>query len=197
MKPGIVLFICACLLCTPATDAAAGPTGRQVTDMVGRTVTVPPEARRLVTTFKPASLCVTAMGLQDRLVGIDTDSRRDPLQLGVAPAIARLPGVGQTSTGLNFEAILSVDPDLVILFAQKDGIAIADRLGDHGVAAIVILPEKMQTLFDNLRLIAEEAGAVVTGFSNQPFTIDSMEIVATNGFIHKEMTGLLTEKDGK
>lgn len=159
MKPGIVLFICACLLCMPAVDAAAGPAGRSITDMVGRTVTVSPEARRLVTTFKPASLCVTALGLQDRLVGIDTDSRRDPLQLAVDPGIARLPAVGQKSTGLNFEAILSVDPDLVVLFAQKDGIAIADRLGDHGVAAIVILPEKMQTLYDTLRLIAEAAGA--------------------------------------
>ncbi|BBO71158.1 hypothetical protein DSCA_50880 [Desulfosarcina alkanivorans] len=159
MKPGIVLFLCACLLCVPAVDAAAGPAGRTVTDMVGRTVTVPVEARRLVTTFKPASLCVTALGLQNRLVGIDTDSKRDPLQLAVSPAIGQLPAVGQKSTGLNFEAILSVDPDLAILFAQKDGIAIADRLGDHGVAAIVILPERMQTLYDTLRLIAEAAGA--------------------------------------
>lgn len=143
----------------PASGVAAGTSTRTVTDMVGRTVTVPHKAHRLVTTFKPASLCVTALGLQDRLVGIDTDSRRDPLQLAVAPSIARLPAVGQKTTGINFEAILSVNPDLVILFAQKNGIAIADRLKDHGVAAIVILPEKIQSLYETLTLIAEAAGA--------------------------------------
>jgi iron complex transport system substrate-binding protein len=132
--------------------------GRTVTDMLGRTVTVPPKAQRLVTTFKPASLCVAALGLQGRLVAIDTDSKRDRLQLAVYPAIAELPAVGQKSTGLNFETILAADPDLVILFAQKDGIAIADRLMAHGVAAIVILPEKMQSLYASLRLIADAAG---------------------------------------
>jgi iron complex transport system substrate-binding protein len=139
--------------------AGAGAEDRILTDMVGRGVRVPLEARRIVTTFKPASLCVTALGLQGRLVGIDTSSRRDPLFLAVDPALADLPAVGQKSTGLNFEAILAVKPDLVILFAQKDGVAIADRLVDHGVAAIVILPEKIDSLYATLRLIAEAAGA--------------------------------------
>lgn len=40
-------------------------------------------------------------------------------------------------------------------------------------------------------LIAREAGAQVTNFSNQPFTIDQKEIVVTNGNIHKEMLELL------
>jgi iron complex transport system substrate-binding protein len=142
-----------------AVAAGAGAADRTLTDMVGRSVRVPIEAQRIVTTFKPASLCVTALGLQGRLVGIDTSSRRDPLFLGVAPALADLPAVGQKSTGLNFEAILAVKPDLVILFAQKDGIAIADRLVDHGVAAILILPEKMESMYATLRIIAEAAGA--------------------------------------
>jgi len=38
---------------------------------------------------------------------------------------------------------------------------------------------------------AEEAGAVVTDFSNKPYTIDKKEILATNGKIHKEMLSLL------
>ncbi|BBO82089.1 hypothetical protein DSCO28_26550 [Desulfosarcina ovata subsp. sediminis] len=147
-----------CLLLFFAAHAHAGPAARQVTDMVGRSVTVPAKAWRLVTTFKPASLCVTALGLQDNLVAVDTDSKRDRLQLAVNPAIADLPAVGQKSTGINFEAILAVNPDLVVLFAQKDGIAIADRLRDHGVAAIVILPEKIESLYATLDLIAGAAG---------------------------------------
>jgi len=40
-------------------------------------------------------------------------------------------------------------------------------------------------------LIAREAGAVVTDFSNKPYTIDKKEILATNGKIHEEMLSLL------
>ena len=41
-------------------------------------------------------------------------------------------------------------------------------------------------------LIALEAGAVVTDFANNPFTIDKKEILATNGKIHAEMLSLLS-----
>jgi myo-inositol-1(or 4)-monophosphatase len=44
-------------------------------------------------------------------------------------------------------------------------------------------------------LIAREAGAVVTDFSNKPYAIDKKEILATNGKIHKEMLLLLEIKD--
>ena len=40
-------------------------------------------------------------------------------------------------------------------------------------------------------LIAAEAGGTVTTFSNQPFTINRQEILATNGHIHREMLGLM------
>lgn len=44
-------------------------------------------------------------------------------------------------------------------------------------------------------VIAQEAGAVVTDFFNNPFTIDKKEILATNGRIHDEMLSLLAVKD--
>jgi len=44
-------------------------------------------------------------------------------------------------------------------------------------------------------LIAREAGAIVTDFSNNPFTIYKKEIIATNGKIHKEMLSLLAIED--
>ena len=44
-------------------------------------------------------------------------------------------------------------------------------------------------------LIAEEAGASVTDFSNQPFSVNKKEILATNGHIHAEMLSLLELKN--
>ena len=41
-------------------------------------------------------------------------------------------------------------------------------------------------------VIAQEAGARISNFSNGPYSIEKKEILATNGFIHQEMTALLT-----
>ncbi|MFZ3047953.1 MAG: inositol monophosphatase family protein [Desulfatirhabdiaceae bacterium] len=43
-------------------------------------------------------------------------------------------------------------------------------------------------------IIAREAGAVITDFSNHPFTVDSPELLATNGWIHPSMLELLRIK---
>ncbi len=40
-------------------------------------------------------------------------------------------------------------------------------------------------------IIAAEAGAVITDFSNQPFSLDQKEILVTNGRIHEELLSLL------
>jgi len=40
-------------------------------------------------------------------------------------------------------------------------------------------------------LIAQEAGAVVTDFANNPYTIDQLQILATNGQIHDQLMKLL------
>ena len=40
-------------------------------------------------------------------------------------------------------------------------------------------------------LIAREAGAVVTDFANNPYTIDQPQILATNGRIHDQMIQLM------
>ena len=41
-------------------------------------------------------------------------------------------------------------------------------------------------------VIAQEAGATISDFSNGPYSTEKKEILATNGLIHQEMTALLT-----
>ncbi len=40
-------------------------------------------------------------------------------------------------------------------------------------------------------VIAQEAGASVSDFSNKPYAIEKKEILATNGLVHEELTNLL------
>ncbi|GAU07398.1 ABC transporter substrate-binding protein [Desulfoplanes formicivorans] len=138
-----------------ASPALAGWT---VTDMVGRKVFIPQKAQRIVTTFKPSTLSVYCLGLADRLVGVDNECRYEPFTTGVYPPIARAAGVGSKSSGLNLETIVDLKPDLVILFSQKDGIALADRLVGLGIPAIVIVPEDFAKLDQTLLLIGRAAG---------------------------------------
>jgi len=42
-------------------------------------------------------------------------------------------------------------------------------------------------------LLVEEAGGKMTGFSGQPFRLDSREILASNGLIHAELVGLFAD----
>ena len=46
-------------------------------------------------------------------------------------------------------------------------------------------------------IIAAEAGAQVTDFSNRHFSVDAKEILATNGSLHEEMLGLLRLKENE
>ncbi|MFZ7110791.1 MAG: ABC transporter substrate-binding protein [Desulfatiglandales bacterium] len=150
-KSALAAIVLLCLgVMSPAWSGQSG----FITDMVGRKVALEPGVERIITTFKPAALCVLSLGLSDRLVGVDSHSKKDPLQLSVFPEIVRLPGVGTKTTGLNLEEIIHLKPDLVLLYAQKDGIRLADRLVEQGIPALIILPETFAGLESALRLIA-------------------------------------------
>ena len=152
-------LILVAILCSLPATAGEKLGSRFVTDMAGRPVTINGPVNRLVTTYKPATLCVFCLGLQNRLVGIDTDSRNDRLHLAVDPAVAEVTAVGKKSAGLNLETIVSLKPDLVVMYAQKDGRELADRLQHLGIAAIIILPESFDSIKQSLRLITRAVGA--------------------------------------
>lgn len=131
---------------------------RTVTDMADRTVSFDKPITRIITTFKPATLSVFSLGLQGRLVGVDNSSSRDQLNLAVYPEIAKITTIGSKSAGVNFETIVSLRPQMVILYAQKDGLVLADRLERIGIKSIVILPESYASIKECLSLIATAVG---------------------------------------
>ena len=151
-------LLCLSLCCVFTTVSSLPAAQTQVIDAAGRRVQVPHPVHRLVTTFKPATLCVLSLGLSDTLVGLDSSSRRDPLTMAVAPKLATVPGVGSKSRGINLETVMSLEPDLVILFSQKSGIHLANRLRDSGFSTLVIKPETFDSIRKTLRILAAAAG---------------------------------------
>jgi iron complex transport system substrate-binding protein len=184
------LLLTAVFLFSPDVGLAGDDGTRTLTDMAGRRVVIKDPVNRIVTTFKPASLCVFSLGLAHKLVGVDTSSRQDPLHLAVFPGIADVAGVGTKSMGINFETLVALKPDLVILYSQKEGIFLADRLAGMNIPSIVILPETFETIKQTLRVIAEAAG--VPGKSR--YVEDQMDGVT--GFVAQRV-GALDEKERK
>ncbi len=139
-------------------ESAMADTQRTIMDMAGRRVNLPDKVSRIIPTFKPVTLCLLSLGLQNKIVGIDSHSKRDKLTRAVFPEVSSLKGVGSKSTGLNFETIVSLKPDLVVLYAQKDGTVLAHRLENLGIASIIILPESFENIQKSLEVIAMAAG---------------------------------------
>lgn len=129
-----------------------------ITDMANRRVVIKAPVKKIVTTFKPSTLCILSLGLEHKLVGLDNSSRHDRLCRAVFPGIERLTGVGTKTIGINFESLVSLKPDLVVLYPQKDGLSLAERLESIDIPSIVIVMETFETIKESMRLIAHTAG---------------------------------------
>jgi iron complex transport system substrate-binding protein len=93
--------------------AASGSDGREVRDMLGRTVRIPDRLERLVSLAPSVTEIVYALGAEDRLAGV-TDHCDFP------PDARRKPKVGGFYAP-NFEVILSLKPDLILATAIEGG----------------------------------------------------------------------------
>lgn len=94
-------------------------------DVLGRTVTLPEPAKRVVLSFYYEDfLAITGPGAIDKVVGLSRSPWKDwrPRQyqayLNAMPQIAEIPDIGDTETGdFSIEKVISLKPDLLILSA--------------------------------------------------------------------------------
>jgi len=129
-----------------------------VTDQAGRSVSVRQPVNRVVTTFIPATFFALCSGLGDVLVGASNKDETSSIYKALIDQSKPPTFVGNRTAGLSLETISSLKPDLVIMYGQKDGIRLADRLTSLGIPAIVIMPESMADMIETLDLIGTASG---------------------------------------
>ena len=83
-----------------------------VRDAMGRSVTIPRPPRRIVTIFASNTELVAAIGLIDRIVGIDGLTT-------YPPEVARIRKVGGR-LGFSIDAVVDQEPDLVIVTPARN-----------------------------------------------------------------------------
>lgn len=126
-----------------------------VTDQAGNTVTLEKPAEKVVTCFYGTSYAMIALGLQDRVVGMETNAEKRPIYALAAPEMLVLPGVGSMKE-FNAEAALELEPDLVLLPKKlKDT---ASTFEEVGIPVAICYPESQELLEEMLVMIATLCG---------------------------------------
>lgn len=122
----------------PLVDAPPTTAPTVATDAEGRTVSLDVPARRVVSLVPSVTATILALDAGDRLVG-----RTD---FDTAAVLADRPSVGG-GLGPNLEALVALDPDLVIRFGGDSDRATPDRLDDLGIAHVAVRPDRMDDVF--------------------------------------------------
>ena len=142
---------------TGAAQAAGSPV--TITDVTGRTVTLPKPAVKVVGTHNPTlNIAVILGGGGKYLAGFGNKNMAGGLYGYVYPGLADVVQIGRGSD-INMESVLQVGADLVILpqrFASLVG-----QFEGVGVPAAVILPnsESFETIKTSLTLMGALVGA--------------------------------------
>lgn len=138
------------LLARPGSAAASWP--RRLTDGLGNVVEIAAPPRRIVAIFASNVEMLAALGLTDRIVGIEALTRFPPEVVGKPLVGGRL--------GFSAEAIARLDPDLVVMTpARQAAHALGGPLARLGVPMLVVTHRDLMQVFGNIALLGAATGA--------------------------------------
>ena len=123
-----------------------------VTDQAGRTVTFEKAPEKIASSYYISTSLLLALGLQDKLVGIEAKANTRNIYKLAAPAIVSLPNVG-TAKEFNTEACVAAAPDVVFLPMKLK--KTADTLESLGIKAVVVNPEDQSLLAECITLVGK------------------------------------------
>ena len=120
-----------------------------IIDDTGTTVTIPQEPQRIISTAPSNTEILFDLGLQEKIVGI-TNYCNFPEET------KNIEKIGEISP-LNFEKIISLNPDLILAYA---GFQLKEipRLRELGLNTIVLEPLTLEDTFKSVEMIANVCG---------------------------------------
>lgn len=129
--------------------------GADLTDQLGRAVTLEQTPQRIVSGYYISSSALIALGLEDKLVGIEAKANKRPIYSLSAPALIDLPNVG-TAKEFDLEGCIALNPDLVILPAKLKNAA--ETLEQLGIPVLLVNPESGEQLEQMIALMGQATG---------------------------------------
>lgn len=132
--------------------AAVSVCADSLTDQAGRSVTIEAVPERLVSGYYISSSALIALGLEDKMVGIEAKANKRPIYALSAPELIDLPNVG-TAKEFDLEGCIALDPDLVILPIKLK--SAAQTLEELGIPVLLVNPETQEQLEQMLTLLGQ------------------------------------------
>jgi len=161
---------------TSTADEAAQT--RTIVDQAGREVTLPLEVNRVISTWRPCTFLVYAVGGQEKLVGVDIGSTKAPFTTAVYPQIADVTKVGDKKSGINIEEVVAADPDVVFLWSGADTENYIKQLEQQKIPAVVLIPETAEQMREATLLIGEILGCSEQAEKVLKYYDDTLALVA-------------------
>ncbi|MFI6229725.1 ABC transporter substrate-binding protein [Micromonospora echinospora] len=149
---GLLAVVLGLALAACGGDGAATPAGptktASITDHWKRTVEVPVDPERVVV-LEWEGLITKSMrifGVEDTLVGVDTATKKMGYRARLVPAIDRAEALGSPWSGVNYERLAGLRPDVVFLEAwvasQENRTLhqeVIDKIESLGIPVVVLL----------------------------------------------------------
>lgn len=140
------------------TEKAESAWPMTLTDQAGRTTVIPKQPERIVSGYYISTSTLIALGLKDKILGIEAKADQRNIYRLSAPELISLPCVG-TARAFDVEGCAALSPDLVILPLKLSDAA--DVLTGLGIPVLLVNPENSLLAGEMIDLIAAAAG--VTG----------------------------------
>ena len=127
-----------------------------VRDAFDRSVTVPEPPQRIVTIFASNTEMVAALGLADRIVGIEAYTR-------YPPEVLKKPLVGGR-LGFSVDEVVAQRPDLVVVTPSRQAAnQLVDPMQRLGIPIVVLLQRNVPEILSNIRLLGRLTGVPERG----------------------------------
>lgn len=126
-----------------------------LTDQAGREVTLEGPAQTLVSCYYITTYATIALGVDNRVVGLENKPESRPIYQMAAPELLEQASVG-TLKEFNVEAAAALDPDLVIMPLKLQNYVSA--LEELNIPVLIVNPESHDLLVEMLTLIGKACG---------------------------------------
>lgn len=183
----LVLVVVCATSCSPlttkSTEETAGAEASDVTypltvtDQAGREVTIESEPHKLVSSYYITSSLFIALGIEDRMVGIESNPEKRNIYSLSAPELLDLPTVGSPKD-FDFEACVALEPDLVVLPLRLSDVA--DKLEKLDIDVILVNPENEAGLITMTELVSTVTNTVDRGNELIDFIKNVKELLTTS-----------------
>ncbi len=123
-------------------------------DSAGRTVTVPMPVERIIPTDYRTTEALLALGARDMIVGVDTAFHQRMAEFG----LENVPEASVHASEVNYEEILLLEPDLIIL--PVSGASYADEVAGKlpGIPVVVMSATTRQDGASELKMLGQLLG---------------------------------------